>query len=65
MLTNFAVGRNVSYLELLVVISTLMRRYVFEFEMPDFELETKDTVNAHPGPMMMRIRKREPRVDLD
>ncbi|KAK4949874.1 hypothetical protein LTR10_011716 [Elasticomyces elasticus] len=53
------IGRNVSYLELLVVVSTLMRRYEFEFEKPDFELETKDTVNAHPGPMLMKIRRRD------
>ena len=45
-------------MELLVVIGTLMRRYEFEFEEAGFELETKDTVNAHPGPMMMRIRRR-------
>lgn len=46
-------------MELLVVVSTLVRRYEFEFEKPDFELETKDTVNAHPGPMMMKIRRRK------
>jgi hypothetical protein len=46
-------------MELLVIVSTLMRRYDFEFETPDFELETKDTVNAHPGPMMMRLRRRQ------
>lgn len=45
-------------MELLVVVGTLMRRYEFEFEIPGFELETKDTVNAHPGAMMMRIRRR-------
>ncbi|KAF7125852.1 hypothetical protein CNMCM5793_002145 [Aspergillus hiratsukae] len=54
------IGRNVSYMELFVVVGTLMRRYEFEFETPGFELETKDTVNAHPGPMMMRIRRRFP-----
>lgn len=47
-------------MELLVVIGTLMRRYEFEFESSSFELETKDTVNAHPGPMMMRIHLRFP-----
>lgn len=36
-----------------------MHRYEFEFENPDFELETKDTVNAHPGPMMMKITNRQ------
>ena len=36
-----------------------MRRYEFEFEEPGFELETKDTVNAHPGPMLMRITRRK------
>lgn len=46
-------------MELLVIVSTLMRRYEFEFETHDFELETKDTVNAHPGPMMMRLRRRQ------
>ncbi|CAL5867987.1 uncharacterized protein PFLUO_LOCUS2210 [Penicillium psychrofluorescens] len=39
---------------------TLMRRYEFEFESSSFELETKDTVNAHPGTMMMRIHRRCP-----
>jgi hypothetical protein len=47
-------------MELLVIISTLMYRYEFQFEHPGFELETKDTVNAHPGPMMMTIRRRVP-----
>jgi benzoate 4-monooxygenase len=47
-------------MELLVVIGTLMRRYEFEFESPSFELETKDTVNAHPGTMMMQIHRRFP-----
>lgn len=37
-----------------------MRRYEFGFESPSFELETKDTVNAHPGTMMMRIHRRFP-----
>ncbi|KAK7888077.1 hypothetical protein LTR67_008954 [Exophiala xenobiotica] len=59
------IGRNVSYLELLVVVSTLMRRYEFEFEKPDFVLETKDTVNAHPGPMMMHVRRRKINVDYE
>lgn len=45
-------------MELLVIVGTLMRRYEFEFESPNFELETKDTVNAHPGIMMMRIHRR-------
>ncbi|KAF2488652.1 cytochrome P450 [Lophium mytilinum] len=60
------IGRNVSYLELLVVVSTLMRRYDFEFEAgPGFELETKDTVNAHPGPMMMKLKRRKFGMDLE
>lgn len=51
-------------MELLVVVGTLMRRYDFEFERPGFELETKDTVNAHPGPMMMILRRRFPSDDI-
>lgn len=50
-------------MELLVVVGTLMRRYDFAFERPGFELETKDTVNAHPGPMMMKLRRRFPSGD--
>jgi benzoate 4-monooxygenase len=42
-----------------------MRRYEFEFEKPDFVLETKDTVNAHPGPMMMHVRRRKINVDYE
>ena len=58
MLTCVLVGRNISYMELMVTIATLFRRYNFEFEIPGFELLTTDTVNAHPGPMPMRLYRR-------
>lgn len=45
-------------MELMVTIATLFRRYNFEFETPSFELLTTDTVNAHPGPMPMRLHRR-------
>ena len=58
MLTSLPVGRNISYMELMVTIATLFRRYNFEFETSGFELLTTDTVNAHPGPMPMRLTRR-------
>lgn len=57
-------GRNVSYLELLVSIATLARRYEFEFVEPGFELQTADTVNAHPLAMPMKIRRRNLSPDI-
>jgi cytochrome P450 len=49
------IGRNVAYLEIMIVIATLVHRYHFEFESPDFVLQSIERFNKT---LDVRIRLR-------
>lgn len=53
------IGRNIAYFEQLLVISTLVRLYDFEFVEKDFELATFERFNSNPGEMMVRCCRRQ------
>ncbi|CAL5870581.1 uncharacterized protein PFLUO_LOCUS4820 [Penicillium psychrofluorescens] len=52
------IGRNIAYLEQYVVLSTLVSRYDFEFAENDFELLVLERINANPGAMPVKVRRR-------
>ena len=52
------IGRNIAYLEQYVMLSTLVNRYDFEFAEEGFQLLVLERINANPGPMPVRIRRR-------
>lgn len=51
-------GRNLAFVEMLIIVSTLVRRYDFDFVVEDFELPAIDRHVANPGdcPVMVRFR---------
>ena len=58
-------GRNIAYLESSVVLASLVMRYDFEFAVEgggegrgEFELPVLERINANPGAMPVRVRKR-------
>jgi cytochrome P450 len=53
------IGRNIAYFEQLLVITTLVQNFDFEFAQKGFELETIERFNSNPGEMLMHCRKRQ------
>lgn len=53
------IGRNLAFLEMLVIIPTLIRKYDFTFERSDFELEALDRHVANPGDCPVHVRNRK------
>lgn len=53
------IGRNIAYLEMQMVVATLVRRYDFALPTPDFELKTFESISAHTGPLPVKIWRRE------
>ncbi|KAH6973104.1 cytochrome P450 [Ilyonectria sp. MPI-CAGE-AT-0026] len=53
------IGRNISYLEQVVVLSSLVHRYEFALPRPDFELERIEAFNIVCGALPVKIWKRE------
>jgi len=53
------IGRNIAYFEQLLVISTLVRLFEFEFVDKDFELRTIERFNSNPDEMAVRCRRRQ------
>jgi cytochrome P450 len=51
-------GRNIAYLELQMIIATLVRRYEFVLPTPDWELKTWETIMGHTGELPVKISKR-------
>ena len=53
-------GRNIAFLEQYVVLATLVQRYDFAFARggADFELDVVERINANPGCMPVRVRRR-------
>lgn len=52
------IGRNIAYFEQLLLISTLVKEYEFEFETEGFELQTLERFNSNPGELVMFCRQR-------
>lgn len=53
------IGRNIAYFEQLLVISSLIRHFDFEFLDPNFELMTIERFNSNPGEMEMSCKRRQ------
>ncbi|CAM1508744.1 Fc.00g055920.m01.CDS01 [Cosmosporella sp. VM-42] len=52
------IGRNISYLEQTVAVGTLLRRYEFALESPDWELKRLETLNWILGEMPVKVWRR-------
>ena len=52
------IGRNIAYFEQLLLVASLVKRYDFEFESPDFELRTIERFNSNPDELVLKCRKR-------
>jgi cytochrome P450 len=52
------IGRNIAYLEQLILIATLAHRYEFELPSSDFELENIERFNSNPGELPVRVKHR-------
>ena len=55
------IGRNISYLEQTVLIASLLHRYDFELETPDFQPTRYETMSLSLGPIPTRLRFRKGR----
>lgn len=53
------IGRNISYLEQTVALSTLLRRYEFALKSPDWEIERLETLNWILGEMPIKVWRRK------
>lgn len=53
------IGRNISYLEQTVALGTLLRRYEFALESPDWEMKRLETLNWILGEMPVKVWRRE------
>ncbi|KAH7268656.1 cytochrome P450 [Fusarium solani] len=56
------IGRNITYMEQMILIASLVRRYDFALLHDDWELDHEEAFNLWPGPMPLSISKRQ---DLD
>lgn len=52
------IGRNISYLEQTVLLASLVRRFEFALQSPDWDPPVKETTNLSPGPMPLKIWRR-------
>ncbi|KAL3450522.1 cytochrome P450 [Aspergillus insuetus] len=53
------IGRNISYLEQTILLASVIHRYDVELESPDFEQSWYEHFNMVPGPLPLRIRRRQ------
>jgi cytochrome P450 len=54
------IGRNIAYFERLLVISTLVRLFDFDFLDKSFGLETLEWLDANHGELVLSCRRRSP-----
>lgn len=54
------IGRNIVYLESLIIIATLIHRYDFELPSPHWTMKTKERLNINPEALWVRITMRKP-----
>jgi cytochrome P450 len=52
------IGRNISYLEQTVLLSSIVNRYEFSLESPDWEPTRWESMNLAPGPMPLKVWRR-------
>lgn len=52
------IGRNIAFIEQYIVLATLVSHYEFAFATKDFVLAVKERINANPGEMPVRVRRR-------
>ncbi|KAF9894465.1 hypothetical protein FE257_007968 [Aspergillus nanangensis] len=52
-------GRNISYLEQMVVLASIVHRYEFALPSPDFRLERKEAFNLLVGELPLKIWRRK------
>ncbi|KAM0545314.1 hypothetical protein ACHAPJ_011386 [Fusarium lateritium] len=52
------IGRNITYIEQMVLIASLVQRYDFELPSADWNLSHEEAFNLWPGPMPLKISKR-------
>lgn len=52
-------GRNITYLEQMVVLASIVRRYEFALKSPDFRLERREAFNLLVGELPVKIWMRE------
>jgi cytochrome P450 len=53
------IGRNISYLEQTVLLASLVHRFEFALPSPDWDPPIPETTNLSPGPMPLKIWRRE------
>ena len=58
------IGRNISYLEQMVVLASLLHRFEFALPYLDWEPERRETFNLSPGPMPLKVWQRTKEYSL-
>lgn len=53
------IGRNITYIEQMILMATIIQRYEFEFAFAQWELCHEEAFNLWPGPMPLKIRRRD------
>ncbi|KAJ5381170.1 uncharacterized protein N7496_003598 [Penicillium cataractarum] len=56
-------GRNISYLEQMVVLATIVHRYEFALPSPEFQLIRQEDFDLLVGELPLKIWRRELSVD--
>ncbi|KAK5456917.1 hypothetical protein LTS15_004697 [Exophiala xenobiotica] len=53
------IGRNISYLEQMVLLASLLHRYEFALPYPEWEPTRRENFNLSPGPMPLKVWRRK------
>ncbi|KAJ9622835.1 hypothetical protein H2204_011444 [Knufia peltigerae] len=53
------IGRNISYLEQMVLLASLLHRYEFALPHPEWEPTRRENFNLSPGPMPLKVWRRK------
>ena len=53
------IGRNITYLEQIIVVASLVYRYDMELLRPDWVLKQKESFTCSPGDMPLKVSRRE------
>jgi len=57
------IGRNISYLEQIVVVASLVHRYKFALPSPSWKLQRHEAFNILVGELPMKIWRREQQLE--
>lgn len=52
------IGRNIAYFEQMLLIASVVKKFDFELEFPNFELETLERFNSNPGELVLLAKRR-------